>query len=67
MSLTAHPYVVLAEQQWKQDNLGGANRAPHRAPRGQHRTRAALRRVAAALHTPRHTPQRGGRHTARPV
>jgi hypothetical protein len=29
-SLTAHPYVVVAEQLWKQEQLGGANLAPRR-------------------------------------
>ena len=29
-SLTAHPYVVLAETQWRREQLGGANLAPRR-------------------------------------
>ena len=33
MSLTAHPYIVLAEQQWKQESLSGANLALRRARR----------------------------------
>lgn len=68
MSLTAHPSVVLAELQWKQDSLGGANRAPHhaRAERAHGgtgrpaRTHRGLLRLRAVL--PFH-----GRHTARPV
>lgn len=76
MSLTAHPYVVLAEQQWKQESLGGANRAPRRTPSGPGRVRTAARLVLAALATQRHDGPRpdghrpgtgGGRHTARPV
>ena len=58
-SITAHPYVVLAEQQWKQEQLGGANLAPrrHRA----HRTHRTLR-----WHLPRPT-RRTARTTPRPV
>lgn len=45
MSLTAHPYVVLAEQQWKQESLGGAGLARPRRPRhpGSHRPRLPWR------------------------
>jgi hypothetical protein len=54
-SLTAHPYVVLAEQQWKQEQLGGANLAPRRN-RGRHGSRWHLprrsRRTARAMPRP---------------
>ncbi|NYG08402.1 hypothetical protein BJ986_002889 [Phycicoccus badiiscoriae] len=33
MSITAHPYIVVAEQLWKQESLSGANLAPRRAHR----------------------------------
>jgi hypothetical protein len=33
MNLTAHPYTVLAELQWKQDHLSGAGRAHRHAGR----------------------------------
>ena len=55
-SLTAHPYVVLAESQWKHEQLGGANLAPRRR-RG---------RRDAWWHLPRPT-RRAARTTPRPV
>ncbi len=57
MSLIAHPYIVLAEQQWKQQNLSGANLATRR-PRRSHR------RPDWHLPWPLGRPTR---HTARPV
>jgi hypothetical protein len=57
MSLTAHPYIVFAEQQWKQESLSGANLASGR-------TRRPRRRLG------RHLPRplgRLARHTPRPV
>ena len=58
MSLTAHPYIVLAEQQWKQESLSGANLATPRRPRG--------RRRRLDWHLPRPLG-RPARHTPRPV
>ncbi|KRF24880.1 MULTISPECIES: hypothetical protein [unclassified Phycicoccus] len=61
MSLTAHPYVVLAEQQWKQESLSGANLAAQRSSR---------RRRARRPRTDWHLPRPLGaltRHTPRPV
>jgi hypothetical protein len=61
MSLTAHPYIVLAEQHWKQESLSGANLA------GRHSGRPSR------VHRPRfhwHLPRPIGqltRHTPRPV
>lgn len=57
MSLNAHPYVVLAEQQWKQESLSGANLAGHRSRR---------RRPRIDWHLPRPLG-RVARHTPRPV
>jgi hypothetical protein len=57
MSLTAHPYIVLAEQLWKQESLSGANLAPRR-PRRPRRHRG--------WHLPRPLGQTA-RHTPRPV
>jgi hypothetical protein len=61
MSLTAHPYIVLAEQQWKQESLSGANLAGHRPARWSPRRRPhigwRLRRPLGQL----------ARHTPRPV
>lgn len=57
MSLTAHPYIVLAEQQWKQESLSGANLA-RRQPRPTRRRRD--------WHLPRPLGQ-SVRHTPRPV
>ena len=55
MSLTAHPYIVLAEQQWKQESLSGANLAGRRAPRPRRRVDLDLWRPLGQLirHTPR--------------
>ena len=59
MSLTAHPYVVLAEQQWKQESLSGANLAAQRSSRRRRvrrpRTDWQLPRPLGAL--TRHTPR----------
>ena len=59
MSLTAHPYIVLAEQQWKQESLSGANLAGHRAAHRPDRRRPRidwrLPRSLGAL--TRHTPR----------
>jgi hypothetical protein len=57
MSLTAHPYIVLAEQQWKQESLSGANLATRRPRR---------RRKSGGWHLPRPLG-RPARHTPRPV
>jgi hypothetical protein len=57
MSLTAHPYIVLAEQQWKQESLSGANRATPRPRRPR-------RRIDWHLPRPLGRP---ARHTPRPV
>jgi hypothetical protein len=59
MSLTAHPYIVLAEQQWKQESLSGANLAGHRSSRRSRRRRP---RIDWRLPRPvglvsRHTPR----------
>jgi hypothetical protein len=65
MSLTAHPYLVLAEQQWKQESLSGANLAGHRAAR-----RAAHRPHRRRPRIDWHLPRPLGaltRHTPRPV
>ena len=62
MSLTAHPYVVLAEQQWKHQSLSGANLAPHRG-RPVSRLLGALRLGAGRLRLQRHT----GEHRTRAV
>ena len=59
MSLTAHPYIVLAEQQWKQESLSGANLADTAAPGP-----AAARRFD--WHLPRPLGH-AARHTPRPV
>jgi hypothetical protein len=61
MSLTAHPYIVLAEQQWKQESLSGANLATRRS--GQRRRG---RRPRVDWHLPRPLGQLS-RHTPRPV
>jgi hypothetical protein len=61
MSLTAHPYIVLAEQQWKQESLSGANLAAHRSVR-----RARRRRPRVDWHLPRPLGHLT-RHTPRPV
>ena len=61
MSLTAHPYIVLAEQQWKQESLSGANLAGHRPSR-----RSGGRRPRIDWHLPRPFGQ-PTRHTPRPV
>ncbi|GAA2730393.1 hypothetical protein GCM10009867_01680 [Pedococcus aerophilus] len=63
MSLTAHPYVVLAEQQWKQQSLGHANLAPRRPSRTRIRLRSVLGLALTGLHVQRHD----ARHRARPV
>ncbi len=55
MSLTAHPYIVLAEQQWKQESLSGANLASHRARRQRRRPDWHLPRPLGR--TVRHTPR----------
>jgi hypothetical protein len=57
MSLTAHPYIVLAEQQWKQESLSGANLAN---PRRRRRVEWHLPRPLGrpARHAPGHTPRR---------
>jgi len=63
MNLTAHPYAVLAELCWKQDNLGGANRTrghdahPARTTAGG--DRRPWRRLVGRLtpRSPRHTPR----------
>ena len=57
MSLTAHPYIVLAEQQWKQESLSGANLATRRSRRP---------RKPFDWHLPRPLG-RPARHTPRPV
>jgi hypothetical protein len=57
MSLTAHPYIVFAEQQWKQESLSGANLATRR-------TRRPRRRLDRRLPWPLGRP---ARHTPRPV
>jgi hypothetical protein len=57
MSITAHPYIVLAEQQWKQESLSGANLAGRR-------TRRPRRRLGWHLPRPLGRP---ARHTPRPV
>ncbi|GAA4730798.1 hypothetical protein GCM10025782_32360 [Pedococcus ginsenosidimutans] len=62
MNLTAHPYAVLAELSWKQDNLAGANRArgtSARATGATTRTRGPWHRLAGRLtaRRPRHTPR----------
>ena len=57
MSLTAHPYIVLAEQLWKQESLSGANLAT----RGRRR---AHKRIS--WHLPRPLGH-AVRHPARPV
>jgi len=61
MSLTAHPYIVLAEQQWKQESLSGANLAAHRSSQ-----RRRVRRRRIDWHLPRPLGQLT-RHTPRPV
>lgn len=65
MNLTAHPYAVLAELQWKQEQLGRAGLATGRATRAAHRGpragaagrpwRGLVARLAARR--PRHTPR----------
>jgi hypothetical protein len=58
MSLTAHPYIVLAEQQWKEESLSGANLAGRRARRASRRRPHIdwrLRRPLGQL--TRHTPR----------
>ena len=57
MSNTAHPYIVLAEQQWKQESLSGANLASLRPSRPRRRTDWHLPRPLGRL----------ARHTPRPV
>jgi hypothetical protein len=59
MSLTAHPYIVLAEQQWKQESLSGANLATHRTSRrsGRRRPRLDWRLPRPLGHLTRHTPR----------
>ena len=61
MSLTAHPYIVLAEQQWKQESLSGANLAAHRSSQ-----RPPRRRPRIDWRLPRPLGQLT-RHTPRPV
>jgi hypothetical protein len=61
MSLTAHPYIVLAEQQWKQESLSGANLAGHRSV-----DRDRRRRPRTDWHLPRPLGHLT-RHTPRPV
>ncbi|WP_270889398.1 hypothetical protein [Pedococcus sp. 5OH_020] len=56
MSLNAHPYVVLAEQQWKLESLGRANIASDVQPRSA--PRSPVRRLhwfwdRVATHAPR--------------
>jgi hypothetical protein len=55
MSLTAHPYVIVAEQQWKQEILSGANLATRRPRRPRRRFDWHLPRPLGrpARHTPR--------------
>ena len=55
MSLTAHPYIVLAEQQWKQESLSGANLATHLRRRPRRRLDWHLPRPLGR--TVRHTPR----------
>jgi hypothetical protein len=55
MSLTAHPYVVYAEQQWKQESLSGANLATHRQRSPRRRSGWRLPRPLGT--SPRHTPR----------
>ena len=55
MSLTAHPYTVLAEQQWKQESLSGANLATRRARRPRRHLGWHLPRPLGRF--PRHTPR----------
>ena len=55
MSLTAHPYIVLAEQQWKQESLSGANLATYRRRRPRRRLDRHLPRPLGR--TARHTPR----------
>ena len=61
MSLTAHPYIVLAEQQWTQESLSGANLAGRRS-----RPRTGVRRHRTSWHLPRPFGPLT-RHTPRPV
>jgi hypothetical protein len=69
MNLTAHPYAVLAELQWKRDSLGGANRTadhPLGAPAGRRRAgRPGHHRPWGRLVG--HLTARRPRHTPRPV
>ena len=62
MNLTAHPYTVLAELQWKQESLGGANLATTASERRRHATAGGSHpwhRFVVRLTTrrPRHTPR----------
>jgi hypothetical protein len=62
MNLTAHPYAVLAELTWRQDNLAGANRAGAtraRRARATTGTRRPWHRLAGRLtaRRPRQTPR----------
>ena len=61
MSLTAHPYIVLAEQQWKQESL--VRREPRRTPV---RPGSRGRRPRIDWHLPRPLGHLT-RHTPRPV
>ena len=61
MSLTAHPYTVLAEQLWKQESLSGANLAADRSVERDRRRRPRL-----DWHLPRPLGHLT-RHTPRPV
>ena len=55
MSLTAHPYIIVADQQWKQEILSGANLATRRPRRPRRRFDWHLPRPLGrpARHTPR--------------
>jgi hypothetical protein len=59
MSLTAHPYIVLAEQQWKQESQSGANHAGHRSDDRdrRRRTRTDWHQPRPLGHLTRHTPR----------
>ncbi|KRE52778.1 hypothetical protein [Phycicoccus sp. Soil748] len=61
MNLTAHPLTVLAELQWKQESLGGANLATTASAHTRHATRGShpWRRLVVRLSArrPRHTPR----------
>ena len=55
MSLTAHPYIIYAEQQWKQESLSGANLATRSTKRSRRRPDWHLPRPLGR--TARHTPR----------